>query len=273
MKKQNQVNNLSLGMERRYYEESRRQIRIHYIEQKELLNYDTSLLSNKIKNMNDHDLPSKSEKYSTTDFRHSAFWAEIKTETAFYHIYFELSDVGQMDLVFDSLENEGIEVDVLVNNAGINTMKPLLYTDYNEMEESFRVNYYAPVMITKRICSIMMRQGHGAVVNVTSMGSLGHQPGGSIYDASKAALNQFTITAAQELAPLGIRVNAVACGPINTDMFASMPEKVQSKLIKYTALKRAANLDEIIDAIIFLSSENSSYITGQILRVDGGAIL
>lgn len=190
-----------------------------------------------------------------------------------YHIYFELSDVGQMDLVFDSLENEGIEVDVLVNNAGINTMKPLLYTDYNEMEESFRVNYYAPVMITKRICSIMMRQGHGAVVNVTSMGSLGHQPGGSIYDASKAALNQFTITAAQELAPLGIRVNAVACGPINTDMFASMPEKVQSKLIKYTALKRAANLDEIIDTIIFLSSENSSYITGQILRVDGGAIL
>lgn len=189
------------------------------------------------------------------------------------HLYFELSDAEQLSQALESFEQSEIAVDVLINNAGINTIKPLLYTEYGEMEESFKVNYFAPVMITKCISSIMMRKGQGAVVNITSMGSLGHQPGGSIYDASKAALNQFTISAAQELAPLGIRVNAVACGPINTEMFSSMPEKVQSKLIKYTALKRVAETDEIIDAIVYLSTDKSSYVTGQILRVDGGAII
>lgn len=189
------------------------------------------------------------------------------------NLFFELSDVNQLCQALESLEQSDKVVDVLINNAGINTMKPLMYTEYDDMEESFRVNYFAPVMITKCISGIMMRQGQGTIVNVTSMGSLGHQPGGSIYDASKAALNQFTITAAQELAPLGIRVNAVACGPINTEMFTSMPEKLQSKLVKCTALKRAAETDEIIDAIVYLSTNNSSFVTGQILRVDGGAIL
>lgn len=189
------------------------------------------------------------------------------------NLYFELSDANQLCLALESFEKSEIVVDILINNAGINTMKPLVFTEYDDMEESFRVNYYAPVMITKCISGIMMRQGKGVVVNITSMGSLGHQPGGTIYDASKSALNQFTITAAQELAPLGIRVNAVACGPIKTEMFTSMPDKIQSKLIKNTALKRAAEPNEIIDAILYLSSQESSYITGQIIRVDGGAII
>ena len=189
------------------------------------------------------------------------------------NLYFELSDANQLCHAMESFEQSEIVVDVLINNAGINIMKPLMFTEYDDMEESFRVNYFAPVMITKCISGIMMRQGQGTIVNVTSMGSLGHQPGGSIYDASKAALNQFTITAAQELATLGIRVNAVACGPINSEMFTSMPEKVQSKLIKTTALKRVAEPNEILDAVVYLATNNSSYVTGQILRIDGGAIL
>ena len=189
------------------------------------------------------------------------------------HLYFDLSDTEQLSHALDTIEQRELEIDVLINNAGVNTMKPLLYTEYKEMEEAFRVNYFAPVMIAKCVSSIMMRQGYGSIVNITSMGSLGHQPAGSIYDASKAALNQFTVSAAQELAPLGIRVNAVACGPINTEMFTSMPDKVQSKLIKCTALKRAAEPSEIIDTILYLSSQGASYITGQIIRVDGGAII
>ena len=189
------------------------------------------------------------------------------------HIYFELSDKQQMQNALEKFEQSEVTVDVLINNAGINVMKPLMYTEYEDLEESFKVNYFAPVMIAKTISSLMIRQGSGVIVNVTSMGSLGHQPGGSIYDASKAALNQFTITAAQELAALGIRVNGVACGPIKTEMFTSMPEKVQSKLIKTTALKRAAEPEEIIDTIVYLSTEKSSYVTGQILRVDGGAVM
>lgn len=189
------------------------------------------------------------------------------------HIYFGLSDKLQMQEALEILEQSEMTVDVLINNAGINVMKPLMYTEYEDLEESFKVNYFAPVMIVKTISSLMIRQCKGVIINVTSMGSLGHQPGGSIYDASKAALNQFTITAAQELAPFGVRVNGVACGPINTDMFTSMPEKVQSKLIKTTALKRAAEPEEIINTIVYLSTDKSSYVTGQILRVDGGAII
>lgn len=196
-----------------------------------------------------------------------------KNGVKIYHKYFDLSNNQQLEEAMIGIENSDMSVDILINNAGINVMKPLMYTEYAELEESFRINYFAPVLISKKISCLMMRQGQGVIINITSMGSVGHQPAGSIYDASKAALNQFTITAAQELAPLGIRVNAVACGPINTEMFTSLPEKIQSKLIKTTALKRAADPNEIIDAIVYLSSKESSYITGQIIRVDGGAII
>jgi len=186
---------------------------------------------------------------------------------------FELTSSEQLSQAMAELESMDVTIDVLVNNAGINVMKPLLYTEYDDLEQSFRVNYFAPVMVSKTVAGIMMRQGFGSMVNVTSMGSLGHQPGGTIYDASKAALNQFTISIAQELAPLGIRVNAVACGPIDTEMFQTMPEKVQKKLTKATAMGRAAEPDEIANFIYSLSSDASSYITGQIIRVDGGAII
>lgn len=198
---------------------------------------------------------------------------ETANEISITPVYFELTDPTQIENGMSQIEGMDIEIDVLVNNAGINVMKPLLYTEYEELQQSFQINYFAPVMITKAIAGIMMRQGHGSIINITSMGSLGHQPGGAIYDASKAALNQLTVTAAQELAPLGIRVNAVACGPINTDMFATMPEKVQKKLTKATAMGRAAEADEITNFIYALSSDLSSYVTGQVIRVDGGAII
>lgn len=211
------------------------------------------------------------KKYET--FEEECRKVALENGISIKHIYFELSDKQQMQKALEEFEQNEVVVDVLINNAGINVMKPLMYTEYEDLEESFKINYFAPVMIAKAISGIMMRQGSGVIVNITSMGSLGHQPGGSIYDASKAALNQFTITAAQELAPLGIRINGVACGPIGTEMFEIMPDKVKSKLIKSTALKRPALVDEIVNAVFFLSTEKSSYITGQIVRVDGGAII
>lgn len=208
-----------------------------------------------------------------TDFSTACKEIESKNNISITPVYFELSDPEALQKGMEEIEALDMEIDVLVNNAGINVMKPLLYTEYEDIEQSFKVNYFAPVMITKTVASIMMRQGHGSIINVTSMGSLGHQPGGCIYDASKAALNQLTITAAQELAPLGIRVNAVACGPINTEMFSTMPEKVQKKLTKATAMNRPAETQEITNFIYALSSDQSSYVTGQIIRVDGGAII
>jgi len=148
-----------------------------------------------------------------------------------------------------------------------------MYTEYSDVFYSFTVNYFAPFLITKRISEIMIRQEEGAIVNITSMMSFSRQPGGSCYNTSKAALNQFTLSIAQELAPFNVRVNAVACGSFQADMFEKLNEIVQKKLIKATALKRLATTKEITSTVMFLASERSSYITGEIIRVDGGAVL
>jgi 3-oxoacyl-[acyl-carrier protein] reductase len=119
----------------------------------------------------------------------------------------------------------------------------------------------------------MVHQGQGCIINITSTASLGQQAGGSCYGASKAALNQFTKSVAQELAAMGVRVNAVACGPMETEMLSTMPENIQKKWTKAIALKRVAKKEEIANIVYLLASEQASYIVGQIVRVDGGAIV
>ena len=208
-----------------------------------------------------------------SDFSEFCRHTEAVSGIKIYHIYMDLSCPEKIPDLINQVEQFDVDIDVLINNAGINPIKPLFYTDYPDLLQSFSVNYFSPVLITKHIAGIMIRQGHGSIVNITSIGSLGHQPGGCCYDASKAALNQLTITTAQELAPFGIRVNSVACGPIKTDMFGMMPEKAQKKLLGATALKRAASCEEIANMVFLLTSDSASYVTGQIFRVDGGAII
>ena len=188
-------------------------------------------------------------------------------------------------IVFNSTDNESLNrglteiesyeerIDVLVNNAGIVLMKPLLYTEVEDLHKVFSINYFATVMVTKKVAEKMIRQEGGVVINISSAGSLGHQPGGACYDASKAAINQFTRTAAQELGPFGIRVNAIAPGPMRTAMFDLLPEKTQKNLVKSAAIKRAVEPEEIAAIAVFLVSEKASFITGQIIGVDGGAII
>ena len=189
------------------------------------------------------------------------------------HIVYDSTETASMNGALDHIEALDSEITILVNNAGINIMKPLLYTEMEDLQKTFVINYFSTVLITKKVVEKMVRQGEGAIVNVSSMGSLGHQVGGSCYDASKAALNQFTISIAQELAPFGIRVNAVAPAPMNTPMFAQMPEKAQKNLVKAVALKRPAEPEEVVNLISFLASKEASFITGQIIKIDGGAII
>lgn len=190
-----------------------------------------------------------------------------------YPIYFEMSDKEEIIKGMEEIASYNISIDVLINNAAINTIKPQFLTEYEDVEETFKVNYFAPFLITKHLSNLMIRQDKACIVNVTSTGSLGRQPGGACYDASKAALNQFTVSIAQELAPFNIRVNAVAPGPMKTDMFINMKEGVQKKLEQSMALKRAADPEEIANVILFLASDEASFVTGQIIRVDGGSII
>lgn len=197
-----------------------------------------------------------------------AFHVYIKT------IYADFSKMENVNGAIESLESFNMTIDALVNNAGICVRKALYYVQEVDLQNSFCVNYFAPVMLTKAVTYMMMRTGGGAVVNISSMfGDGGHQSGGTCYDASKAALNQFTMSLAQEVAPLGIRVNAVACGNMNTDMYTDMPEKEKIRFTSLNALKRIAEPSEIANLVYWLTTNEASYVTGQIVRCDGGSII
>lgn len=199
---------------------------------------------------------------------------ETEYQVKIHNVFFELSSKDEVIKGLQEVSDLGLEIDVLINNAGVNNVvKPLMYLEYEDIEGTFMVNYFTPVIIMKEVASLMVRQGKGAIINISSMMAEGHQPCGTCYDASKAALNQCTRGVAQELAPFNIRINAIACGIMSTGMSANLNEKAHNKLIKTVALKRPAETEEIANVAFFLASDDASYMTGEVVSVNGGAII
>lgn len=189
--------------------------------------------------------------------------------------YAEFSNEASLNAALDEIEASGVCIDVLVNNAGINNKaQPIFFMEYKDVQDCFAVNYFAPFLVTKRVVAIMVHgeAGKGSIVNITSTVSTNIEPGESGYGASKAALNLFTQSIAQELAPFNIRVNGVACGIMNTGMFQEFEDKLKKKFLKRTIMKRPADLQEIADMVLFLASDKASYVTGSIVPVDGGFV-
>lgn len=186
-------------------------------------------------------------------------------------VYADFREESSLNRALDEIENMNLKIDVLINNAGINnSTRPIFNTEYSDVEECFKVNYFAPFLITKRIASLMIHEGDGSIVNISSTVSINTDMAESCYGASKAALNLFTKSVAQELAPFNVRMNAVACGVMNTDMFNGFDDKVKKKATKRIGLRRPAELSEIASMVMYLASEESKYITGSIIPVDGG---
>ena len=186
-------------------------------------------------------------------------------------------------VIFDLAEEDGIKagvqqiragkkpVDILVNNAGVVPENRLfLMADPAEMQRVFSVNFFAAMQLTQRMAKLMIRQKSGAIVNVCSIAALDGEPAQMEYVASKAALIGATRKLASELGSYGIRVNGVAPGPTRTDMLAVMEEGLRSRMEEATLLHRLAEPQEIASVVSFLASDMASYMTGQILRVDGG---
>lgn len=163
------------------------------------------------------------------------------------------------------------KIDVLINNAGISAGKPIDETTPEEIDQILNLNVRAVLYTAKAVVPYMKQAKNGTILNTSSMVSIYGQPAGVAYPASKFAVNGITKSLSRELAPFGIRVNAVAPGITNTDMVANLPKETIEPLRKSIPLGRIGEPKDIANAFLFLASDMASYITGEILQVDGAA--
>lgn len=164
-------------------------------------------------------------------------------------------------------------IDILVNNAGITRDGLLMRMKDSDWDDVININLKGVYLMTKAVSKIMMKQRSGKIVNMTSVVGVTGNAGQANYSASKAGVIGFTKTCAKELASRGITVNAIAPGFIHTDMTDVLSDKVKETMVHTIPLGRMAEPDEVAAVAVFLASDMSSYITGQVINVDGGMVM
>lgn len=194
-----------------------------------------------------------------------------KYEVHIWQIYFDLTDVRQMKAAVQSIRKMKIPIDILVNVAGVvEESTSFAMTSMEKMKRVFDVNFFSLTQLTQYISRIMISQNQGSIVNVSSIAGLDGAPAQYEYAASKAAIIAGTKKLARELADYNIRVNAVAPGIIDTDMGAKLESALKNEIMGKVIMKRVGTPKEVADVCAFLSSDLAGYITGQVIRVDGG---
>lgn len=183
----------------------------------------------------------------------------------------DVSDANAVTTAFAAIERRFGRLDALVNNAGIAVFTPLMETSEADWNRVIKVNLTGPFLCSKAAVLLMRERGGGAIVNITSISGLRASTLRSAYGTSKAGLAHLTRQLAVELASLGIRVNGVAPGPVDTAMAKAVhsPE-IRADYHDAIPLNRYGLEEELAEAVFFLCSDRASYITGQILAVDGG---
>ena len=182
----------------------------------------------------------------------------------------DVSDKKAVDSVFEKIFSEYKRVDVLINNAGITKDKLLIRMDENDWDIVLNVNLKGVYNCTHAVLRNMIRQRRGWIVNIASIvGQIGNA-GQANYAASKAGIMGFTKSVAKEVAGRGIMVNAVAPGFIDTEMTAKLPDKVKEEFLKQIPIGRLGDPEEVAEVVYWLCSEGASYVTGQVIHVNGG---
>lgn len=165
------------------------------------------------------------------------------------------------------------KIDVLVNNAGITKDTLLMRMKKEDFENVIDVNLVGTFNVTKNVISYMLKARSGRIINISSVVGISGNVGQTNYSASKAGIIGFTKSLAKEVGSRGILVNAVAPGFIETQMTQSLKDEIKEEIAKTICLKRMGTAKDVANVVKFLSSEESSYITGQVIQVDGGMLM
>lgn len=181
-----------------------------------------------------------------------------------------LGDVGALDALVDKTVEEFGGIDVVVNNAANALTQPVGEMTAEALTKSYEVNVRGPVFLVQSALPHLKASSHAAVINMISVGAFNFAPGTAIYSSNKAALMSFTRSMAAEYASFGIRVNAIAPGPVDTDMMRNNPQEAIDRMSVSMLMKRLAQPDEMVGAALLLASDAGSYMTGTVIIADGG---
>jgi len=200
------------------------------------------------------------------------FYENVENERGVkvYPYYFDLSNENEIKSVLKSISSDHRRIDCLVNNAGVPAGGFMMMTSQKNLKHVFEINYFAQVLISQFVVKNMMKAKSGSIIFMSSVMGLDAMPGGTAYGASKSAISMLVKTLSKEVGVFGIRVNAVAPNLIDTEMAHKMEEKSYNDMIQRCSLKRIGTPNEVAQTALFLASDESSYITGQTIRVDGG---
>lgn len=186
---------------------------------------------------------------------------------------FDVSEPAAVKQAFQRLFTESRQLDVLVNNAGILNDALIGMVQQQQIERTFSTNSYSTLYCSQYAARLMQRAGGGSIINMTSIvGRVGNS-GQAVYAGSKAAVIGITQSLAKELAASQIRVNAIAPGFIDTDMSRSLPQAKFDERVASIAMGRIGTPDEVASVALFLASDLSRYVTGQVIGVDGGMLI
>jgi 3-oxoacyl-[acyl-carrier protein] reductase len=185
----------------------------------------------------------------------------------------DVTDSSQVQDMVDKILDKFNKIDILINNAGITKDNLLLRMSEDDWDKVIAVNLKGTFVCTKLVSKVMLKQRFGKMVNLASIIGIIGNAGQANYAASKAGIIGLTKSVAKELASRSICVNAIAPGFIRTDMTSKLPEEIQKKMLSVIPLGRFGEAKDVADLALFLSSESSSYITGQVIQVDGGMVM
>ncbi len=208
--------------------------------------------------------------FETEEFKNDIYDMSKKFGVEIVPVYFDFTDEQSIKNSVKQIMQMKKPINILVNIAGMTKDALFPMVTKEQLNTVFNINFFSQIIFTQYVVKLMLRAGGGSIINTSSISALDGNEGQLAYSAVKAAWAAATKTMSIELAPKGIRVNCIAPGVIKTKMTENLPEKSVENIMRNCSLKRLGQPDEVANTICYLASDMSSFVTGQIIRIDGG---